>query len=995
MNKKANKKRNRRTRYEKKHKLLTQDVQTQDVKKSKLPTVVPATTSKTHGLKLVSSTNSKDHNKGAILRFAVQNCNGLRKEGYKCRLANSMDAANIDVCCLTETHLNSVQSERWDTGHTLLTSGVSQQKRGRGSQGVGVCLSKNALLWYEAAGSRFIAINGRFCTFRLLVGALNLYFIVWYAPTSDATTADRNNNLHQLAELAEKCGPEEILFVMADANAAIGPPSDHDKVVGPFSSPHENVPGTHLRTLLAMHSLYAPVTYFPQRIEGTWIHPHYNSLYQCDHIFMKWKDRCMVKKAWNAAMLTHTDHCSLRMDVMTKKWRKPQATLRAQRAKLDFTSLFHPSKKDSTSKAVLDGMTAATTADPAASHGSAVVNNQMQALLNSVHSTISTLPKVIVPPRGWYDVNDPTTRPLVLLRNTAHELWITTGTAPAKEAYRKADKTLQAALLQAECKWWKDELAPAHQGRLPGGAARREPYAFWKQAQHALRGSSKWKPRTRAFTRNANGIQAVTITENVENICDYFSTIYNFETRPQAAAHIQRMEITPPDRSYLSPRTFEVLAAVKALKHKVPGLSGIPICVWKTLLSDTAILNIVTTFLQDCWNNEMVPAQWLKGYMLVLPKKGDPTQAKNLRLILVEESLSKIYQHILNVRLNCYHESLCPEFSNGFRPGRGTSDANFIFQTVLRKRQEHGQTSWILFLDIIKAFDTVDRHWLWKVLIRVGISPKMVSVLRTLYCDPTGELTVEGITRTMKFGGGSGQGKILAPRLFSFYLYAIFKLWMAEHPDALQSLLYQHDGKMTGRKCTEEGLPLRYCLFNLADDTALIFATKMALILHGFALIRLLRDFGLDTHLSTDANPAPKTAAMCVHPRSVLNYLRECAARHRAKETAQPTVPRTFASCPEPPLPIEIIPFDDGAYVPIVENYIYVGANVAETLLCDIEVHRKIRSASSLLGFLRPRVFGPHTTAVIVKRTVYESMVLGVLLYGSECWIKNIYIYYK
>jgi hypothetical protein len=70
-----------------------------------------------------------------------------------------------------------------------------------------------------------------------------------------------------------------------------------------------------------------------------------------------------------------------------------------------------------------------------------------------------------------------------------------------------------------------------------------------------------------------------------------------------------------------------------------------------------------------------------------------------------------------------------------------------------------------------------------------------------------------------------------------------------------------------------------------------------------------------------------------------------------------------------------------------VENYIYVGANVAETLLCDIEVHRKTRSASSLLGFLRPRAFGPHTTAVIVKKTVYESMVLGVLLHGSECWI--------
>jgi hypothetical protein len=159
------------------------------------------------------------------------------------------------------------------------------------------------------------------------------------------------------------------------------------------------------------------------------------------------------------------------------------------------------------------------------------------------------------------------------------------------------------------------------------------------------------------------------------------------------------------------------------------------------------------------------------------------------------------------------------------------------------------------------------------------------------------------------------------------------------------------------------------------------------LIRHGFPLTRLLRDFGLDTHLSTDDNPAPKTAAMCVHPRAVLKYLRDCATRHRAKDAEQPAVIRTFASSPEPPLPIEIIPFDEITYVPVVENYIYVGANVAETLLCDVEVHRKIRSASSLLGFLRPRVLGPHTTAVIVKKTVYESMALGVLLCGSECWV--------
>ena len=158
----------------------------------------------------------------------------------------------------------------------------------------------------------------------------------------------------------------------------------------------------------------------------------------------------------------------------------------------------------------------------------------------------------------------------------------------------------------------------------------------------------------------------------------------------------------------------------------------------------------------------------------MLLKKGDPSLAKNLRLMLVEECTSKTHQCVLNCRLNLHHESLCPEFSNGFRPGRGTSDASFMFKTVLRKRHEHGLASWISFLDAVKAFDTVDRHWLWKVLARVGTPTKMISVLQSLCSDPTGELTVEGITRAVKFGGGSGQGKMLAPRLFFFFLHAVF-----------------------------------------------------------------------------------------------------------------------------------------------------------------------------------------------------------------------------
>jgi hypothetical protein len=101
--------------------------------------------------------------------------------------------------------------------------------------------------------------------------------------------------------------------------------------------------------------------------------------------------------------------------------------------------------------------------------GPTEANDQMNSLslLNSINTTVSTLPGVAVPPRGWHDVNDPMTRPLVvLLRSTAHELWTTTGTSATKDApHRRTDKASQTALLQAEA-----ECQPRHpvtSGHMP------------------------------------------------------------------------------------------------------------------------------------------------------------------------------------------------------------------------------------------------------------------------------------------------------------------------------------------------------------------------------------------------------------------------------------------------------------------------------------------------------------------------------------------------
>ena len=105
----------------------------------------------------------------------------------------------------------------------------------------------------------------------------------------------------------------------------------------------------------------------------------------------------------------------------------------------------------------------------------------------------------------------------------------------------------------------------------------------------------------------------------------------------------------------------------------------------------------------------------------------------------------------------------------------------------------------------------------------------MVAVLKSIYVNRKGNLTADGISMLMNIDGGSSQGMILAPRIFSFFLFAIFELWTAEHPDTFSSMFYNNDNIMTGRQWNTPGPLLLYCMFNLADDTALLFETKLKL----------------------------------------------------------------------------------------------------------------------------------------------------------------------
>jgi len=60
---------------------------------------------------------------------------------------------------------------------------------------------------------------------------------------------------------------------------------------------------------------------------------------------------------------------------------------------------------------------------------------------------------------------------------------------------------------------------------------------------------------------------------------------------------------------------------------------------------------------------------------------------------------------------------------------KGCADATFSLKTALQVLREHNQESHVLFVDLVKAYDSVNRELLWKVL-KFRVPDETITVLK-------------------------------------------------------------------------------------------------------------------------------------------------------------------------------------------------------------------------------------------------------------------------
>ena len=114
---------------------------------------------------------------------------------------------------------------------------------------------------------------------------------------------------------------------------------------------------------------------------------------------------------------------------------------------------------------------------------------------------------------------------------------------------------------------------------------------------------------------------------------------------------------------------------------------------------------------------------------------------------------------------------------NGFRPGRTTTSQILALRRLIEGIKDKNLPAIIIFIDFKKAFDTIHRGKLIKILRAYGIPEKLVRAIEVMYTDTKAKvLSPDGETELFDILAGVLQGDTLAPYLFIIALdYALGK----------------------------------------------------------------------------------------------------------------------------------------------------------------------------------------------------------------------------
>ena len=857
----------------------------------------------------------------------------------------------VDIAALSETRYACI-GQATEKNYTFFWSGKSEKEKRES----GVCFAIKNSLAGKIEGGAPKAINDRLMTVRLPLAKKRFAtFISVYAPTMQHTAEFKEQFYSELRAAIVATPKSDKLTILGDFNARVGADfSAWEGVLGRHGVGKCNSNGQLLLELCMTHNLLVTNTIFqlPHRNRTSWMHPRSKQWHLIDYVLVRQQDRRDVRitKSMCGADCW-TDHRLLvsKMNMVIQPHVRPQGGKAPK--KLDVNKVHNPTVKQSLLVDLaqhLEACTASPDDVPAA----------WQEFTDTVHTVSKeAIGTVKYKHQDWFDENDMAIQKLIDNKNKLFTAHVNDPISESKRgAYKNAKHILQRELRHMQNSWFSNKAK-----EIEGYAASNNSKQFYSSLQevYGRQSSAGSSPLL-----DAEGVNLLTEKEQILNRWgEHFDSVLNRPStvNDEALDRIPQAKINEALADL--PELAEIEKAISSLSSgKAPGDDGIPAEIFAC--GGPALVNKLLELYRAQWAREELPQVMKDASVTHLYKnKGNRQVCDNHRGISLLIIGGKILARILLDRLQSHLESadqgpilatqvgLLPETQCGFRQGRGTIDMIFAARQLQEKCREQKAGLYMTFIDLTKAFDTVSREGLWKVMSKFGCPPKFINMVRQFHDGMQASVRDNGeSSKPFPVTNGVKQGCVLAPTLFSMYFTAMLSDAFRDDDEVGVKFHSRIDGgfyKPQRLKTHSKVLVdfLRDVLF--ADDCALC-TTSQSDMQHAVDLFaRACDDFGLTISIK-------KTEVMYQPP------------------PGEPYV--------EPHITIH------GQKLVATAKFPYLGSTMSNTATIDDEINLRVARASASFGRLRDRVWNRRGLSFETKLQVYRAVVLPSLLYGSETW---------
>ena len=224
-----------------------------------------------------------------------------------------------------------------------------------------------------------------------------------------------------------------------------------------------------------------------------------------------------------------------------------------------------------------------------------------------------------------------------------------------------------------------------------------------------------------------NGFEAKSDQDNATILNQHFHPSFN--SHVQVDPTILNDLLQHPIQHHLGnkPTKQEVKNAISNMSYdKAPGQSikNLPPKAFKYYVK----------LIQDFWANPSTEfSAWHTTLLKVLYKgKGDAQDPNNYHRIARKETSEKVLSIILAKRLLLRFKQIKPTSQFGHI---GCLEAQNIIKRALLIQRQHGLESFAIFVDLVKAFDTINHHILCQILSKYGLPPPVIQIVQKLYKD--------------------------------------------------------------------------------------------------------------------------------------------------------------------------------------------------------------------------------------------------------------------